>query len=132
MRHLNLGSKIPLRMDGNIVEAEITEIYSTAKIGKTKELKETKYTANIVGTEENIEFTKADLQNKSERFYGIGNYYEDGQKKYFNTSCPFGYEDCIRDRMYIKHNYPDWWKSMGCPTTCEGCKNGSNYDDEDK
>ena len=67
---------------------------------------------------------------------------------YYNPVCPRGYMDCVYDPAYIKHCYPDWYKSLygdlspeeaihdpgGCVERMEndpdekyGC-----YDDEDK
>ena len=66
----------------------------------------------------------------------------------YNPVCPRGYMDCVYDPAYIKHCYPDWYKSLygdlspeeaihdpgGCVERMEndpdekyGC-----YDDEDK
>lgn len=46
--------------------------------------------------------------------------------------CKYGYSDCVLEPAYIKENYPEWWESLGCPTSCPDCKNGDMYDDEDK
>lgn len=49
---------------------------------------------------------------------------------YFETvytpECKFEYDDCIHDPAYQKHYY----SKDNC--NCDGCKDGSWYDDEDK
>lgn len=62
--------------------------------------------------------------------------------KAYNFTCRFGYEDCIHDPAYIKCHYPDWYQSLYGnktpeeasldPEGCANCKNGEDYDDEDK
>ena len=47
-------------------------------------------------------------------------------------TCPHGCCDCVYDPAYIRKHYPDWWKDLGMPTSCENCPNGERYDDEDK
>lgn len=58
--------------------------------------------------------------------------YVDGKKVYYSPSCPLGNKNCIVDPMYIKHNSPEWWKELGCPTTCdcytEGMKECPRYE----
>ena len=53
------------------------------------------------------------------------------QPRYMPT-CPHGCEDCVYDPAYIKTHYPEWYESLGRPTTCENCPNGERYDNEDK
>ena len=50
----------------------------------------------------------------------------------YTPTCPHGCEDCVYDPAYIKTHYPEWYESLGCPTTCENCPDGERYDDEDK
>lgn len=50
----------------------------------------------------------------------------------YPRACKYGYLDCVCDPGYIRKHYPDWWKDLGMPTTCDECKDGSGYDDEDK
>ena len=50
----------------------------------------------------------------------------------YTPTCPHGYEDCVYDPAYIKTNCPEWYESLGCPTTCDNCPAGERYDDEDK
>lgn len=57
--------------------------------------------------------------------------YCDPQPRYTPT-CPHGCEDCVYDPAYIKAHHPEWYESLGCPTTCENCPAGERYDDEDK
>lgn len=54
------------------------------------------------------------------------------EKGYYYPSCPYGYNDCVCDPMYIKEHYPEWYKDLGSPTKCEDCVDGEGYDDEDK
>ena len=54
------------------------------------------------------------------------------QETYYKPACKYGYCDCICDPMYIKNTYPEWYKKLGCPTTCQDCVDGNQYDDEDK
>ena len=51
---------------------------------------------------------------------------------YYKPTCQYEYTDCVLDPAYIKATYPNWWNELGCPENCEGCIDGSNYDDEDK
>ena len=56
---------------------------------------------------------------------------------YYKPNCPHGYEDCVWDPMYIYSTYPKWYKSLYGEAdprtiTCDNCKNGERYDDEDK
>lgn len=50
----------------------------------------------------------------------------------YERVCKYGYDDCVCDPGYIRKHYPDWWKDLGMPITCDECKDGSGYDDEDK
>lgn len=50
----------------------------------------------------------------------------------YEHACKYGYRDCVRDPGYIRKHYPDWWKDLGMPITCDECEDGSEYDDEDK
>lgn len=54
------------------------------------------------------------------------------EEEYFKPACKYGYTDCVCDPMYIKTTHPEWWKDLGCPTTCDDCDDGDGYDDEDK
>lgn len=54
------------------------------------------------------------------------------KRKYYKPSCKYGYKDCVCDPMYIKNTDSDWWKELGCPTSCKHCEDGNMYDDEDK
>ena len=57
-------------------------------------------------------------------------------------TCKFENADCIHDPAYIKCYYPDWYQSLYGnktpeeasldPEGCANCKNGEDYDDEDK
>lgn len=61
----------------------------------------------------------------------------------YKPVCPKGYDDCIYDPAYIKHEYPNWYKELygdlspeeavltkkGCMEEGEYCE---YYDDEDK
>ena len=58
--------------------------------------------------------------------------YKNGEKSYYQPLCQYGYGDCVCDPAYIREYYPDWYKELGCPTICESCENGNEYDDEDK
>jgi hypothetical protein len=40
--------------------------------------------------------------------------------------------DCVYDPAYLKEYCTEWWIKLGMPTSCENCKNGEKYDDEDK
>lgn len=60
---------------------------------------------------------------------------------YYNICCPYGYTWCIHDPGYIKHAAPDWYKELyGDMSPKEAiqkeclkyCKDGLDYDDEDK
>lgn len=59
-------------------------------------------------------------------------YFEQIESEEYKPMCPYGHTDCVWDRNYIKHFYPDWYKELGEPTNCEYCVDGSHYDDEDK
>ena len=50
----------------------------------------------------------------------------------YTRVCKYGYHDCVCDPGYIRKHYPDWWEELGMPITCDECKDGSGYDDEDK
>ena len=50
----------------------------------------------------------------------------------YPRACKYGYEDCVYDPGYLRKHDLDWWKELGMPITCEHCKDGSGYDDEDK
>ena len=50
----------------------------------------------------------------------------------YTLTCPHGFMDCVYDPAYLKEYCFDWWKELGMPTSCENCKNGERYDDEDK
>jgi hypothetical protein len=50
----------------------------------------------------------------------------------YERVCKFGYGDCIHDPGYLRKHYPDWWKELGMPISCEHCDKGEEYDDEDK
>lgn len=58
----------------------------------------------------------------------------------YTPMCRQGYEDCIHDPAYIKATYPEWYAELyGKNTrldalvhTCDLCKQGSMFDDEDK
>ena len=50
----------------------------------------------------------------------------------YPRACKYGYHDCVCDPGYIRKHYPDWWKDLGMPTTCDECEDGDGYDDEDK
>lgn len=50
----------------------------------------------------------------------------------YERVCKYGYMDCVCDPGYIRKHYPDWWKDLGMPITCDECEDGSGYDDEDK
>jgi hypothetical protein len=52
--------------------------------------------------------------------------------KGYTPSCPYGYDDCVLDPIYIKFYHPKWYEDLGSPTSCNECKDGSEYDDEDK
>lgn len=46
--------------------------------------------------------------------------------------CKCGLVGCVCEPLYIKTHHPEWYKKLGCPTTCESCEDGDEYDDEDK
>ena len=46
--------------------------------------------------------------------------------------CKCGLVGCVYEPLYIKTHYPEWYKQLGCPTTCKSCEDGDEYDDEDK
>ena len=46
--------------------------------------------------------------------------------------CKCGLVGCVCEPLYIKTHHPEWYKQLGCPTTCESCEDGDEYDDEDK
>lgn len=46
--------------------------------------------------------------------------------------CKCGLVSCVCEPLYIKTHHPEWYKQLGCPTTCESCEDGDEYDDEDK
>lgn len=48
------------------------------------------------------------------------------EKTLFPSQCKFGYDDCVCDPAYLKHFYQQE------KANCDGCKDGSWYDDEDK
>ena len=52
--------------------------------------------------------------------------------KEYEPVCPFGYTDCILDPAYIKHNSPEWYKTLyGRKTPEEAgcyCEGGRHYD----
>ena len=51
---------------------------------------------------------------------------------YYRPSCVYGYTNCVLDPMYMKSASREWWEECGCPTECEHCVDGSDYDDECK
>ena len=50
----------------------------------------------------------------------------------YTPTCPHGFMDCVYDPAYLKEYCTEWWIKLGMPTSCENCKNGERYDDEDK
>lgn len=50
----------------------------------------------------------------------------------YERVCKYGYMDCVCDPGYIRKHHLEWWKDLGMPITCDECKDGSGYDDEDK
>ena len=60
-------------------------------------------------------FTESDMENQE-----------------FSRICKMGYSDCVMNPLYIAIYHYKWWEDMGSRTTCKSCKNGSEYDDEDK
>ena len=57
------------------------------------------------------------------------------KKTQYESTCKFKIADCIYDPAYIKATYPLWYEELkarpGC-LSCDYCKNGDKYDDEDK
>ena len=54
---------------------------------------------------------------------------------FYEPQCKCGFIDCIYDNGYIKATYPEWYEELQQRKgidTCDVCKNGSHYDDEDK
>lgn len=49
---------------------------------------------------------------------------------YYKPSCPYGYTDCINDTARRKAEYPSRFLD-GLVESCR-CKDGEDYDDEDK
>lgn len=45
----------------------------------------------------------------------------------YTPTCKFGYDDCVNDPAYLKYT-----KYTGEIYTCDCCKKGECYDDEDK
>lgn len=116
-----IGQKLPINMEG----------FMGINIPCDAEIKEIKYVLRAeLG---NNQYSEMVLNEKELQENIIGNpilTYTD--KGYYYPSCPYGYNDCVYDPMYIKEHYPDWYKDLGCPTDCEACEGGSEYDDEDK
>ena len=60
---------------------------------------------------------------------------------YYEMHCPYGLYDCIHDPGYLIKSCPDWYKELYGDNSLEEavkigclphCKDGSDYDDEDK
>ena len=56
--------------------------------------------------------------------------------KAYDTTCRFGYEDCIHDPAYIFCYHKEWYHELYgdiLPQNVDSCEcDGSNYDWEDK
>lgn len=66
----------------------------------------------------------------------VGNPQPCSDGKYYQPTCPYGYDDCVCDPAYTKAYHPEWCEQQDDDddgvTSCEVCEDGDRYDDEDK
>lgn len=71
----------------------------------------------------------------------LQNLKEVNHSPYYHMYCPYGLSNCIHDPGYILQEYPEWYKELYRDMPPEEvvqkeclsyCKDGSDYDDEDK
>ena len=125
--NINLNINFDLDL-GDIKPEEITEKFIKEieeKILKCKFIDKNKLIEDINVSKANITFFDNDGTKLEETM-------NDFENVYYKPACKYGYCDCILDPMYIKNTYPEWYKELGCPTTCQDCVDGNQYDDEDK
>lgn len=105
------------KVDKIVEKVKIIDTENIASNIKRHEFFETK-----MYDSEGYELTKTVVMEGEEKF----------KYKFYEPLCKYGYSDCICDPAYIKTTYPEWYKELGCPTTCKQCEDGDCYDDEDK
>ena len=79
---------------------------------------------------------------ENEEYYDMFCPYRSSENEgYYDMYCPYGLSGCIHDPGYILQEYPEWYKELygdmppeeAAQKEClRYCKDGSDYDDEDK